>query len=132
MSDSLTTKFIEIQGVEQTFKTRTGQFCALRNIDLTVARGEFVSLIGHSGCGKSTLLNLIAGLTTVTKGAVLLENQEVNAPGPDRAVVFQQFALFPWKTVWENIDFGLKCKGFPAAERGQHIKRFIELMSLNG
>jgi nitrate/nitrite transport system ATP-binding protein len=79
-------KFIEIQGVEQSFKTAKGLFPALRDIHLTIAKGEFVALIGHSGCGKSTLLNLIAGLTKVTSGAVLLEDREVNAPGPEVAV----------------------------------------------
>jgi nitrate/nitrite transport system ATP-binding protein len=75
----------------------------LRNVDLTVERGEFISIIGHSGCGKSTMLNLIAGLTRVTSGVVLLDNKEVNAPGPDRAVVFQNHSLLPWLTVYENV-----------------------------
>ena len=88
MHASLTTKFIEIQGVEQTFRTAKGLFPALRDINLTIAKGEFVALIGHSGCGKSTLLNLIAGLTTPTAGALLCANKEINGPGPERAVVF--------------------------------------------
>ena len=75
-------KFIEIQGVEQTFKTAKGVFPALRNIDLSIAKGEFVALIGHSGCGKSTLLNLIAGLTTPTAGVLLCANKEIHGPGP--------------------------------------------------
>ena len=75
-------KFIEIQGVEQSFKTAKGLFPALRGIDLTIARGEFVSLIGHSGCGKSTLLNLIAGLTTPTTGVLLCANKEIKGPDP--------------------------------------------------
>ena len=75
-------KFIEVQGVEQSFKTAKGLFPALRNIDLTIARGEFVSLIGHSGCGKSTLLNLIAGLTTPTTGVLLCATRRSRAPGP--------------------------------------------------
>ena len=82
-------KYIEIQGVEQTFKTKKGLFPALRDINLTVAKGEFVALIGHSGCGKSTLLNLIAGLTTPTAGNLLCANREIAGPGPERAVVFQ-------------------------------------------
>ena len=88
-------KFIEVQGVEQSFKTAKGLFPALRNIDLTIARGEFVSLIGHSGCGKSTLLNLIAGLTTPTTGVLLCANKEIKGPGPERAVVFQNHSLLP-------------------------------------
>ena len=89
MHTSLTTKFIEIQGVEQTFKTAKGLFPALKGIDLTIAKGEFVALIGHSGCGKSTLLNLIAGLTPPTNGVLICANKEIKGPGPERAVVFQ-------------------------------------------
>lgn len=103
MSDSLSTKYIEIQGVEQTFKTKKGPFCALKNVNLTVAKGEFVALIGHSGCGKSTLLNLIAGLTTPSQGTLLCANREINGPGPERAVVFQNHSLLPWLTCFENV-----------------------------
>ena len=80
MHTSLSTKYIEIQGVEQTFKTKKGLFCALKDIHLTVAKGEFVALIGHSGCGKSTLLNLLAGLTTPTEGTLLCANREIAGP----------------------------------------------------
>ena len=79
----------------------------LKGINLTIGKGEFVSIIGHSGCGKSTLLNLIAGLTPVSKGAVLLENREVNDPGPERAVVFQNHSLLPWLTVYENVNLAV-------------------------
>ena len=100
---SHTTKFIEVQGVEQTFKTAKGLFPALKGINLTIAKGEFVALIGHSGCGKSTLLNLIAGLTTPTNGALLCANKEIKGPGPERAVVFQNHSLLPWLTCFDNI-----------------------------
>ena len=100
---SLTSKYIEIQGVEQTFKTKKGPFCALKNVNLTVAKGEFVALIGHSGCGKSTLLNLIAGLSTPTQGSLLCANREIAGPGPERAVVFQNHSLLPWLTCFENV-----------------------------
>ena len=103
MHTSLTTKFIEVHGVEQTFKTAKGLFPALRDINLTIAKGEFVALIGHSGCGKSTLLNLIAGLTTPTNGALLCANKEIRGPGPERAVVFQNHSLLPWLTCFDNI-----------------------------
>jgi nitrate/nitrite transport system ATP-binding protein len=103
MHTSLSTKYIEIQGVEQTFKTKKGLFCALEDIDLTVAKGEFVALIGHSGCGKSTLLNLLAGLTTPTEGTLLCANREISGPGPERAVVFQNYSLLPWLTCHENV-----------------------------
>jgi len=116
MSDSLTSKFIEISGVEQTFKTRKGLFPALRDIHLTVAKGEFVALIGHSGCGKSTLLNLIAGLTTPTAGVLLCANREIAGPGPERAVVFQNHSLLPWLTCFENVYLGVE-RVFGAASK---------------
>lgn len=103
MHTSLTTKFIEIQGVEQTFKTAKGLFPALKGIDLTIAKGEFVALIGHSGCGKSTLLNLIAGLTTPTNGVLICANKEIKGPGPERAVVFQNHSLLPWLSCFGNV-----------------------------
>jgi len=108
MSDSLTTKYIEIQNVEQTFKTKKGLFPALRDINLTVAKGEFVALIGHSGCGKSTLLNLIAGLTMPTQGSLICANREIAGPGPERAVVFQNHSLLPWLTCFENVHLGVE------------------------
>jgi nitrate/nitrite transport system ATP-binding protein len=90
------------------FKTRQGPFQALSGINLRVDKGEFVSLIGHSGCGTSTLLNIIAGLYHCTSGGVLLEGCEVNQPGPDRAVVFQNHSLLPWLTAYENIELAVK------------------------
>ncbi|MBO9679628.1 MAG: ABC transporter ATP-binding protein [Acidovorax sp.] len=108
MNASQSTKFIEIQGVAQTFKTTKGQFPALRDIDLTIAKGEFVALIGHSGCGKSTLLNLIAGLTTPTAGALICANREIKGPGPERAVVFQNHSLLPWLTCEGNVHLAVE------------------------
>jgi nitrate/nitrite transport system ATP-binding protein len=105
---SMSTKFIEIDGVEQTFKTAKGLFPALKDIHLTIAKGEFVALIGHSGCGKSTLLNLIAGLTTPTNGALLCANKEIKGPGPERAVVFQNHSLLPWLTCFDNIHLAVE------------------------
>ena len=121
MSDGLTTKFIEIQDVEQTFKTAKGQFPALRDINLTVAKGEFVTLIGHSGCGKSTLLNLIAGLLVPTGGALLCDNREIAAPGPERAVVFQNHSLLPWLTCFENVHLAVE-RVFGARESKAQLK----------
>ncbi len=103
MSDNFGSKFIQIQGVEQCFKTAKGPFVALQGIDLNVAKGEFVALIGHSGCGKSTLLNLIAGLTLPTRGSLICANREIAGPGPERAVVFQNHSLLPWLTCFENV-----------------------------
>ncbi|WP_096698673.1 ABC transporter ATP-binding protein [Polaromonas sp. AER18D-145] len=118
---SLTTKYIEIQGVEQTFKTKKGPFCALQNINLTVAKGEFVALIGHSGCGKSTLLNLMAGLTTPTQGTLLCANREISGPGPERAVVFQNHSLLPWLTCFENVYLAVE-RVFAAKENKAQLK----------
>ncbi len=116
MHANQTSKFIDIVGVEQTFKTKKGPFCALQGVNLTVAKGEFVALIGHSGCGKSTLLNLIAGLTTPTQGHLLCDNREIAGPGPDRAVVFQNHSLLPWLTCFENVYLGVE-RVFGAANR---------------
>lgn len=116
MHANQTTKFIDIVGVEQTFKTKKGLFCALQGVNLTVAKGEFVALIGHSGCGKSTLLNLIAGLTTPTQGHLLCDNREIAGPGPDRAVVFQNHSLLPWLTCFENVHLGVE-RVFGAANK---------------
>ncbi|MDZ4075592.1 MAG: ABC transporter ATP-binding protein [Hylemonella sp.] len=116
MNESLSTKYIEVQGVEQTFKTAKGSFPALRDINLTVAKGEFVALIGHSGCGKSTLLNLIAGLTTPTNGTLLCANREIAGPGPERAVVFQNHSLLPWLTCYENVYLAVE-RVFGAASK---------------
>jgi len=108
-------KYIDIQNVEQAFKTPKGSFVALRNVGLTVAKGEFVTLIGHSGCGKSTLLNLIAGLTTPTEGVLLCADREIRGPGPERAVVFQNHSLLPWLTCFENVYLAVE-RVFGAAE----------------
>jgi nitrate/nitrite transport system ATP-binding protein len=99
----MNTKYIDITQVAQTFKTKNGLFPALKGINLSVAQGEFVTLIGHSGCGKSTLLNLISGLATPTEGALLCANKEITGPGPERAVVFQNHSLLPWLTCFENV-----------------------------
>ncbi|MBW8844226.1 MAG: ABC transporter ATP-binding protein [Burkholderiales bacterium] len=95
--------FIEVQHAEMAFNTRKGRFHALQDVNLQVQRGEFVTLIGHSGCGKSTLLNLIAGLLLPTEGALICDGREIAAPGPERAVVFQNHSLLPWLTCLENV-----------------------------
>jgi len=100
--------FIEIQHAEMVFKSRKGSFHALRDINLSVDKGEFVTLIGHSGCGKSTLLNLIAGLTLPSAGALICDNREIAAPGPERAVVFQNHSLLPWLTCFENVHLAVE------------------------
>ena len=101
-------KHLEISHVHMEFDTPGGSFIALDNVDLTIEKSEFVSLIGHSGCGKSTVLNIVAGLYRATRGGVILDGKEVNEPGPDRAVVFQNHSLLPWLTAYENVELAVK------------------------
>jgi nitrate/nitrite transport system ATP-binding protein len=100
-------KYLQIDRVFKSFASGAKTTEVLADIRLTIDKGEFVSIIGHSGCGKSTLLNLVAGLTEVTTGAIKLEGREVNAPGPDRAVVFQNHSLLPWLTVYDNVKLAV-------------------------
>jgi len=139
MSDNLSTKFIEIQNVAQTFRTAKGLFPALRDIHLTVAKGEFVALIGHSGCGKSTLLNLIAGLTRPSEGTLICANREIDGPGPERAVVFQNHSLLPWLTCFDNVYLGVErvfgqsqAPGIPAEPRARLRERTEAALAMVG
>jgi nitrate/nitrite transport system ATP-binding protein len=113
--------FLNIDHVDKSF-TRAGVTTeVLKDVRLTIEKGEFIAIIGHSGCGKSTLLNLIAGLTTVSAGAILLEDREVNAPGPDRAVVFQNHSLLPWLSVYDNVRLAVdKVFGATKAKAERH------------
>jgi nitrate/nitrite transport system ATP-binding protein len=99
--------FLNISRIDMEFPTDNGSFTALKNVDLKIKKGEFISLIGHSGCGKSTVLNIVAGIYQATKGGVLLKNKEVNAPGPERAVVFQNHSLLPWLTSYQNVELAV-------------------------
>lgn len=101
-------KHLELTGVGIEFPTPRGSFCALQQVNLSINKGEFVSLIGHSGCGKSTVLNIVAGLYKATSGGVLLNNREVDEPGPERAVVFQNHSLLPWLTAYQNVELAVK------------------------
>lgn len=114
-------KYIDIQKVGMTFVTKKGRFVALRDIDLTVKKGEFVALIGHSGCGKSTLLNLIAGLLVPSEGVLLLADREIRGSGPDRGMVFQNHSLLPWLTVFDNVYLAVE-KVFGAFEPKKQLK----------
>jgi len=107
-----------------------GGFTALDGVELDIADGEFVTVVGPSGCGKSTLLKLAAGLEQPTSGEVRFEGAPVTGPGPERGVVFQQYALFPWLTVRGNVEFGLKAARVPAAQRRERAQRAIELVGL--
>lgn len=97
------TNYLSLENLSITFDTDNGPLNVLNDVSLKIEKGEFISLIGHSGCGKSTVLNIVAGLLQASSGGVLLENREVNAPGPDRAVVFQNHSLLPWLTVYDNV-----------------------------
>lgn len=99
---------LELTDVNMAFDTPEGPFVALDRINLKIRKGEFVSLIGHSGCGKSTVLNIVAGLLQASRGGCVLDGQEVNSPGPERAVVFQNHALMPWLTVYENVELAVR------------------------
>ena len=95
--------YLELSQIGKTFSRGAATTEVLRDVSLDIAKGEYISIIGHSGCGKSTLLNIVAGLTSATTGGVILDGREVNSPGPDRAVVFQNHSLLPWLTVYENV-----------------------------
>jgi nitrate/nitrite transport system ATP-binding protein len=124
--------YLSVSLVCKSFRRGNAVSDVLRNISLDVHRGEYVSLIGHSGCGKSTLLNIIAGLTDVSSGAVLLEDKEVSSPGPDRAVVFQNHSLLPWLTFFENVKLAVDkvWSGTPAKERKERIMANLELVHM--
>jgi nitrate/nitrite transport system ATP-binding protein len=101
-------RYLLVESVQQTFKTKKGPFVALKDINLTVKKGEFITLIGHSGCGKSTLLNLIAGLTLPSEGRLICAGREIAGPGPSRAVVFQNHSLLPWLSCFDNVHLGVE------------------------
>jgi nitrate/nitrite transport system ATP-binding protein len=126
--------YLKLDHIDKTFRRGAVESEVLKDINLSIDKGEVISIIGHSGCGKSTLLNLIAGLTQVTSGGVLLEDREVNAPGPERAVVFQNHSLLPWLTVYENVSLavnkvfgGVKTR----AERHAWIMHNLDLVQMS-
>ncbi|QNP47334.1 ABC transporter ATP-binding protein [Diaphorobacter aerolatus] len=125
-------RYIDVQHVEQTFRTSKGVFPALKDINLRVVRGEFVSLIGHSGCGKSTLLNLIAGLTTPTNGVLMCAGREIKGPGPERAVVFQNHSLLPWLTCWDNVHLAVERVFGRSVSKAQLAERTDAALALVG
>jgi nitrate/nitrite transport system ATP-binding protein len=126
-------KFLSLEFVDKIFPLPNGkEYVAVKDVNLQIKKNEIVSIIGHSGCGKSTLLNLIAGLDTVSSGGVFLNNKEVNGPGPDRAVVFQNHSLLPWLTVFQNIEMAVK-KVMPELskkELQERVDKFVDMVNL--
>lgn len=106
------------------------EFTAIKDIDFSVKEGEFITLVGPSGCGKSTLLDLLMGFTQPSKGRILIDGREITGPGLDRGIVFQQYALFPWKTARGNIEFGLEAKGIPRREWKEQAEYYLDLVGL--
>ena len=124
---------IVVEGVKHTYRPPRGRpVLALDDVSLDVRPREFLALLGPSGCGKSTLLYLIGGFLPIEAGRILIGKKPVDGPGPDRGIVFQHFALFPWKTVRANILYGLERQGMPRPEREQRAQAFIELVGLKG
>src|SRR5919198_2152972 len=117
-------KFLAMQGNE------TKQITAIKNIDLTIEDEQFVFLVGPSGCGKTTLLNILAGLDKPTEGEIILNGHPVNETGPDRIMVFQENALFPWLKVIDNVEFGLKMAGIEKSKRHERAMNYLEMMQL--
>ena len=123
--------FIQIRSVDKVFRdTRKGDVVALKDINLDIQRGEFICLLGPSGCGKSTLLNAVAGFTLPSSGSIHVDAKAVTAPGPDRGVVFQEYALFPWMTVEKNIAFGLEIQQAPKEAIRDKVDRLLTKLQL--
>ena len=126
----MTTQKIQVQNVHKAFELGGDEFVALGDVSLTIGENEFITVVGPSGCGKSTLMNILAGLDEPTSGTALVDGQEVHGPSPERGVIFQQYALFPWLTVRQNVEFGLKTAKVPATERRTTADHFIEMVGL--
>lgn len=121
---------ISVQGVSKIFPLGSEDFIALDRVSLTISDNEFVTVVGPSGCGKSTLMNILAGLDETSGGQALVDGKTVSGPSPERGVIFQQYALFPWLTVRKNVEFGLKTAGMPRAERRERAEYFIRMVGL--
>lgn len=123
---------LRLREVRKGFAHRGDTFVALADATLDVRPGELLAVVGPSGCGKSTLLDLLGGLTTPSSGEILLDGRPVEGPGLDRGIVFQQYALLPWRTAQGNVELGLEAKGLPRAERRETARRFLDLVGLGG
>jgi NitT/TauT family transport system ATP-binding protein len=127
----MNTEHIVIQGVNKIFKTPDSEVIALKDINLVIPQGQFVCLLGPSGCGKSTLLNAAAGFALPSSGSITANGKLVTGPGPDRGMVFQEYALFPWMTVEQNIKFGLEIKGLSSAESETIVSNLLQKLGLS-
>jgi len=124
---------IEVSGLGKSFQAIKGETVeAIRDLSLSVGDNQFVSIVGPSGCGKSTLLYIIAGFIAPTRGEVRVGDRSVQGPGPDRGIVFQEYALFPWRTVQDNIRYGLEEKGVSRDEAARIVDNYVRLMGLEG
>ena len=121
---------VHIDGVVKKFQTRKGEVVALNGVNLDIHENEFVCVVGPSGCGKSTLLNIIGGLEEPTEGKVTVDGKGILGPGPDRGIVFQQYALFPWLTVEDNVKFGLKLQGKDRDESEAIAQKYLKMVDL--
>lgn len=121
---------IEIQKVSVTYYQRQSSLLAVKDVSFSVGENEFACLLGPSGCGKSTILHLLAGFTRPTAGTIRVRGKLVTGPGVDRGVVFQQHSLFPWKTVWGNVEFGPRVKGVPPGKRREIVRRYLASVGL--
>ncbi|HEY4316720.1 MAG TPA: ABC transporter ATP-binding protein [Herbaspirillum sp.] len=122
---------IVIAGVNKVFSSDRREVVALKDINLEIEAGQFVCLLGPSGCGKSTLLNAVAGFSLPSSGAVQADGKTVSGPGPERGMVFQEYALFPWMTVEQNIAFGLQIKGMPGEQRSVRVAALLEMLGMS-
>lgn len=132
MKENTIDKGVEVVDVVKKFETKNGSVIALNDINLHIRQKEFVSILGTSGCGKSTLLRIIGGLESATSGKVMFKNNEITGPSPERGMVFQAYTLFPWLTVRENIEFGLKTMGKKKSEYREISEQYINIVGLNG
>jgi NitT/TauT family transport system ATP-binding protein len=121
---------LDVRSLSKSFRGRSGPISALEGVTLHVEPGEFVCLVGASGCGKSTLLSMIAGLVEPTSGEMLLDGEPIEGPGPDRGLVFQTYSLYPWRTVFQNIAFGLELAGLNREEIKRRVRHYLDVMQL--
>jgi nitrate/nitrite transport system ATP-binding protein len=124
--------YLKIENMEIAFNTVKGQFVAVKDIDLEIEKGQIVSIIGHSGCGKSTIMNAIAGMTFPSRGKVTLNGKEIKGPGPDRGIVFQNYSLLPWLSVYQNIYQAVDAalKDLPKAEKRELVEKYLQMVNL--